>query len=116
MAIKRVFKFDPRVGKVVEATPPAVTKRLGKPKKPKKVNWSGWSRGAVGGWPRFSDSMSVRPKARKKVMKMLAAAGIPTEINEQGQFKMDSRQHQNTLLKFYNWRNNDGGYGDYDGK
>lgn len=116
MAIKRVYKFDPKAGEIVEVTAASVTKRLGKRKKAKKTDWSGWSRRATGLWPRFSDSMSVRPKARKKTMKMLAAAGLPTEINAQGQFKMESQQHQNQLLKFYGWRNNDGGYGDYDGK
>lgn len=118
MKLSRTYKRDKTTGELVETTPENVKAILkGMPKRRKvKIKASAPTRLAKPVWPRPSDALSVRPKARVATMKMLSEAGIPTEILPDGRFNVESRGHQNRLLKFYGWRNNAAGYGDHAGR
>lgn len=56
---------------------------------------------AVGaaGYPFYSDAMGVNPCQREQEMEDYRRIGVPTEINERGQVKIENRAHHKAVMK-----------------
>jgi hypothetical protein len=64
------------------------------------------------GWPLWSDAAGVHPSQARETMDYLRSRGCPTEINSEGQVRMDNRAHRRDILKALNLHDRNGGYGD----
>lgn len=60
----------------------------------------------------ISESLAVHPKQVQEAVADAKAKGVPTEFLPDGRPVFTSRAHQKAYLKAYNFRNNDGSYGD----
>ncbi len=51
------------------------------------------------GYPYWSDAMGCNPDNRAEQEAVLKQAGVPTEVNDQGQIRVNDRMHRRKLLK-----------------
>ena len=65
------------------------------------------------GWrPLASEALAVHPLQRQEAIDSAIRKGVPTEFNTIGQPVFTSRKHRRDYLRAYNYRDEDGGYGD----
>lgn len=70
------------------------------------------------GWKTLtSDAAAVHPKQVKEVRELFRARGIAgAVVKDNGQIEFTSRSGRNDVLRAFNMRDNNAGYGDYAGK
>lgn len=64
-------------------------------------------------WPRKSDALGVNPSQVQEAGEALEKAGIPTQFDRKsGEMILESRQHQNRVMKHLGFCHWNAGYGD----
>ena len=64
------------------------------------------------GWPYSSDALGVGPDQIQEAGDSLAAAGVPTQFDEEGSLIVENREHRNKVMSHLGMFDRDAGYGD----